>query len=737
MRSVFSSKSFRTVVSLGFLPLLTLMVFATTIQAQVVFNAKINPKVQQVARNQAQVKVIFFLTDQPAYAISLQEKAIREAPLRNLETQLDQLIRPFGPEDIVPEPVRVAMDALNRQRKAIVDEMRAAIYSRTATRVQAQQARFRQFVEGQPNVQITSQVVDINSFGVDIPVNLLNRLAEHADVDSIILNTPIQLELNSSRLSVGANYFDAQGFTGSLWEVAVLDTGVNFNLSPSNGLPNSLRGPETHFAGANPLDNEGHGTAVAGIIASRGGQSPWNNQKGVAKGLNKIINAKIVNNAGGPAANMNTLNQALSWAIGQQSADAVNLSLNIGGAITNNAYSDEAAIVDYYSDVYSVPIVKSAGNSSSHQNITKPGDAYNVITVGNVNDRNTPSTSDDRRASTSMRNPVGATRRYLQLMAPGQSIVSSNETNNPPFIIQDNEDGHGGTSFAAPHVTGGLALLAHVMSIKPHALKAVLLNTATDQYNTGENNDSRGWDRDNGYGYLNLYRALYNRHYAIATISAGQSKYFTTNITSATNDLGKVTLVWNAHVDNLTELTPSVSNLDLYIYDYTSGLQGDLITSSVDSDDNVEQVLIDNTGRILIEVRGVTTQGSEEFTVASMYSLTTTSPAPAAVRFESTESDVITDELGNNFPNPFNPETWIPFSIAKDADVKISIYDLQGQLVRSLDLGHRGSGRYFTKEKAAHWDGRNDQGERVASGPYFYYLSAGDFKATRKLVIKK
>jgi flagellar hook assembly protein FlgD len=98
---------------------------------------------------------------------------------------------------------------------------------------------------------------------------------------------------------------------------------------------------------------------------------------------------------------------------------------------------------------------------------------------------------------------------------------------------------------------------------------------------------------------------------------------------------------------------------------------------------------------------------------------------------------MITDELGNNFPNPFNPETWIPFSIAKDADVKISIYDLQGQLVRSLELGHRGSGRYFTKEKAAHWDGRNDQGERVASGPYFYYLSAGDFKATRKLVIEK
>jgi hypothetical protein len=201
-----------------------------------------------------------------------------------------------------------------------------------------------------------------------------------------------------------------------------------------------------------------------------------------------------------------------------------------------------------------------------------------------------------------------------------------------------------------------------------------------------------------------------------------------------------VTLVWNAHVTGFPpdEDNLSVSNLDLYIYDYTGWVQGGLITSSVDPNDNVEQVLLDNTGRILIEVRGVTTpEGPEELTVATMFSLTTTSAAPAAVRFKSTESQVITDELGNNFPNPFNPETWIPFSIAKEADVTIYIYDMQGQLVRSLDLGHRPTGRYFTKERAAHWDGRNDHGERVASGPYFYYLQAGDFKATRKLVIAK
>ncbi|MDE0468303.1 MAG: T9SS type A sorting domain-containing protein [Candidatus Poribacteria bacterium] len=90
-----------------------------------------------------------------------------------------------------------------------------------------------------------------------------------------------------------------------------------------------------------------------------------------------------------------------------------------------------------------------------------------------------------------------------------------------------------------------------------------------------------------------------------------------------------------------------------------------------------------------------------------------------------------------NYPNPFNPETWIPYQLATPADVTLTIYDLQGRVVRDLDLGQQRAGMYHSRNRAAYWDGRNAQGESVASGVYFYTLTAGDFTATRKLLIRK
>ena len=90
-----------------------------------------------------------------------------------------------------------------------------------------------------------------------------------------------------------------------------------------------------------------------------------------------------------------------------------------------------------------------------------------------------------------------------------------------------------------------------------------------------------------------------------------------------------------------------------------------------------------------------------------------------------------------NYPNPFNPETWIPYQLAKPADVQIAIYDVRGMIVRRLALGHQSAGVYHNQSRAAYWDGKNALGEPVASGVYFYTLTAGDFIATRKMLIKK
>ena len=90
-----------------------------------------------------------------------------------------------------------------------------------------------------------------------------------------------------------------------------------------------------------------------------------------------------------------------------------------------------------------------------------------------------------------------------------------------------------------------------------------------------------------------------------------------------------------------------------------------------------------------------------------------------------------------NYPNPFNPETWIPYELAETAEVKVSIHAADGTLVRALALGQRPAGVYQSRSRAAYWDGRNAAGEPVASGVYFYTLTAGDFSATRKMVIRK
>ena len=90
-----------------------------------------------------------------------------------------------------------------------------------------------------------------------------------------------------------------------------------------------------------------------------------------------------------------------------------------------------------------------------------------------------------------------------------------------------------------------------------------------------------------------------------------------------------------------------------------------------------------------------------------------------------------------NYPNPFNPETWIPYQLAKPAEVTVTIYAANGTVVRALDLGHRRAGSYDSRHRAAYWDGRNTQGEPVASGVYFYTLQADEFSATRKMVIRK
>ena len=130
-----------------------------------------------------------------------------------------------------------------------------------------------------------------------------------------------------------------------------------------------------------------------------------------------------------------------------------------------------------------------------------------------------------------------------------------------------------------------------------------------------------------------------------------------------------------------------------------------------------------------------------EWALNFLYAENTGSPAfrRGIAKLEGFLARLIPDKtlLLANYPNPFNPETWIPYQLADPAEVTVTIYAANGAVVRTLGFGYRRAGSYASRSRAAYWDGRNAQGEPVASGVYFYTLTAGDFAATRKMLILK
>ena len=117
-----------------------------------------------------------------------------------------------------------------------------------------------------------------------------------------------------------------------------------------------------------------------------------------------------------------------------------------------------------------------------------------------------------------------------------------------------------------------------------------------------------------------------------------------------------------------------------------------------------------------------------------IYAISTTSVPLARI---GQEEETLASALWQNYPNPFNPETWLPFTLSDGAPVIIRIYSLRGDLVRTFDLGYRSKGAHTSRAKAVYWDGRNEAGESVSSGAYFYNIQAGDFTSTRKMVVGK
>ena len=106
-------------------------------------------------------------------------------------------------------------------------------------------------------------------------------------------------------------------------------------------------------------------------------------------------------------------------------------------------------------------------------------------------------------------------------------------------------------------------------------------------------------------------------------------------------------------------------------------------------------------------------------------------------KYFTTLGDIKRTSLMQNFPNPFNPETWIPYYLADAATVTVRIYNVKGELIRSIDVGKRAAGAYTNRQRAVYWNGKDDTGQSVASGVYFYQLLADNFSETQRMVVMK
>ena len=628
--------------------------------------------------------------------------------------------------------------------------MRRAIYTGIKPEIEPQQSRVATFITDVLNGEVYAQVGFVNVLGVEIPSTALNQLANHTDVARISKDYGGQLDLDDTAKAIGADHLWNIGYDGDgVWDVAVVDSGVTINHP---GLRSHKDGSAFYSKTAENYadDDYGHGTAVAGIIASTN-----STYKGVGHGIDKIIICKVMDD-GVPVSEIEVWD-AVDWALdasrspypnNHETADIINLSLSWNSV---SGYSDSAQFFDAIVHDLQVMVVKSAGNQGS-LGITVPGEMYNGLTVANMDNRNSETRTDDVAWQTSSQGPANG-RKKPDVIAPGKSIVTARSDydnfNTPDYGTGTNLITFTGTSFAAPHVTGASAVLYDYIGGWPKEPKAVLINTA-DDWNNGWGAD---WDRKHGWGYINLETALTQwRTDSVGVNPAGGSldAYFW----SCTLDDGeKITAVWEREVDyghiesgdaNNPSTNPGVTdnglnNLDLFLYDFTNDVKGTQLASSVSQVDNVEQVVYDgsNNRKVLVEVRNQTSSSTAHVTVAfpTTYTREGHGPfAPAAYR-TSGENETVMDELGQNFPNPFNPDTWIPYSIAEEAPVSIQIFDASGKLVRHLNLGMKPAGRYFSKEKSAYWDGNNNLGEQIASGIYFYYLTAGDYAATRRMVV--
>jgi subtilisin family serine protease len=534
---------------------------------------------------------------------------LREQPHRELAEQVDQLYQDrfqLAEEQYraAANRTRFAGDDVQLARKNLDDlivEKRQELTRRLGAVLGPQQDRLTADLRamGASNIQ---PYLMINMLHAVVPSSALDKLEADESIAEVFPVSIHRAHLNISVPTFGAPSFWNASITGVNQSVAVLDTGLKSNhpaFHPTNitsavFLTNGLRSA-CFSDDLTSVDNVGHGTHVAGIVMSQG-SSGWENHQGVAKGLTSFYNLKIGYKCPQPgqpnsgSSDSADVIAAFDWAL--QNTPVTIFNYSFGGPADGDD-DPLTRVIDLLSDTFGLTIVVSAGNDGPDpQTISSPGLGYNILSVANMDDKDTLSRSDDSVDSTSSRGPTVGQRFKPDIAAPGTDIWSTAYDWDGGFL-GGNQDfiPKTGTSMAAPHITGAAALLNQAGVFSALAKKAVLINST----------DTHGWTADKGWGYANLAKT-FQTSYAVNTIQPrGQANsFFFYRSSGAIPSGAATTLTWNRHFVNGT---PFFNDLDLYLYNRL----GTELDSSATAIQNVEQVSSPSSTSAVVKVKAFST----------------------------------------------------------------------------------------------------------------------------------
>jgi subtilisin family serine protease len=559
--------------------------------------ARIQPRVLELAKTGQVIPVFIVLAHQPQRELLERAESANAVYHQVAESRYRQAAERPAPN---AEELRQARE----EAEAVLLRTRAQAFQTVEQAVGPEQDALEAHLKGLGAARI-SRYLGINMMTAEIPGSAIADLEANPDVARVFLVEKQRALLATSVPLLGAPAFWTAGFTGQGESVAILDTGVKTNHPAFAGesivsqVFLTYGSQDSCFIdnAGSAQDQEGHGTHVAGIVASLG-SAGWTNYQGVAKGIGTLYNLKVgylVSSTclGGALSDPRDVAAALDWAVRNTPLKVLNYSY---GAPVPVFTDDDgfSQIIDSYIDSYGLAITIAAGNDGQYHSISSPGIAHNGITVGNW-------------ISRGVMNPTssfGATyggRPKPDLAAPGTNIFSTAYDWDAKSGTGNDFVSHTGTSMAAPHIAGSVALLESAGVSNTLAAKAILINST----------DNPRWAYDSGWGYTNLNNALAQLHNVeTGTLAGGETRLYRVAVSG---DF-RASVVWNRHV------TGSTSNSNQLNLELTSADTGAYLDLSPMDSENAKQVSTTYTGTVIVALTmqdaplsGVT---SEPFAIA-------------------------------------------------------------------------------------------------------------------------